>query len=232
MHMGIYDRYGGKLFFSGEGAAWAYNSYWEGDCYNHTIDYMKRLQLSYARIQNWTIEDASLNPLKNFPDIAYKNRQMVAFIGYRYVLTPTHCKWADKNTFRTFLQIANIGCSKCWWRFYETHVILVDADEKIISDNVIDLDITKAMPRKSLGTYSLGDEHDISTYIDVDVSKIKGDFKIYLRVEDKFGIAQPLYFSNYGRVKHGPLKGSYLISAYEEKGDVWRAGLYSKIETR
>lgn len=232
LHMGMYDRYAGKLFFSGEGAAWAYNSYWGGDCYLHMVDYMKRLQLSYARIQNWTIEDAALNPLKNFPDNAYKNRQMVSFIGYRYVLTPTHCKWVDKNTFRTYIQIANIGCSKCWWRFYETHVIVVDAEEKIISDKVIDLDITKAMPRKSLGTYSLGDEHDISTHIEVDVTRLKGDFKIYLKVVDKYGIAQPLYFSNYGRVKTGPLAGSYLISSYDEKNSVWRAGLYNKKETR
>ena len=232
MHLGRYDKYAGKVFFSGEGAAWAYNPWWEGDCYYHTIDYLTRLQLSYARIQNWTIEDAALNPLKNFPDIAYKNRQMVAFIGYRYVLTPTHCKWVDKNTFRTYLQIANIGSSKCWWRFYETHVIVIDANEHIISDKVIDLDITKAMPRKNLGTYSLGDEHDISTHIDVDVSNIKGDFHIYIRVADKYGIAQPLYFSNYGRVKTGPLKGSYLISSYEEKNSVWSAGLYSKKEKR
>ena len=163
MNMGLYDKYAGKVFFSGEGAAWAYNSYWEGDCYYHTLDYLKRLQLSYARIQNWTIEDAALNPLKNFPDIAYKNKQMVAFIGYRYVLTPTHCKWLDKNTFRTCLQIANIGSSRCWWRFYETHVIVTDENNNIIIDQVIDLDVTKALPRKSLGTYSLGDENDIST---------------------------------------------------------------------
>lgn len=232
MHLGAYDKYAGKVFFSGEGAAWSYNKYWEGDCYYHTIDYLKRLQLSYARIQNWTIEDAALNPLKNFPDIAYKNRQMVAFIGYRYVLSPTHCKWVDKNTFRTYLQIANIGSSKCWWRFYEVHVIVADVNEYVISDKTIDLDITKAMPRKSLGTYSLGDEHDISTYIDVDVSMIKGDFKIYIKVVDKSGIAQPLYFSNYGRVKTGRLNGSYLISSYEEEKCVWKAGLYSKKEAR
>lgn len=230
MHMGRYDKYAGNVFFSGEGAAWTYNLWWKGDCYLHTIDYLKRLQLSYARIQNWTIEDAALNPLKNFPDIAYKNRQMVAFIGYRYVLTPTHCKWVDKNTFRTYIQIANIGSSKCWWRFYETHVIVVDENQNIICDRVIDLDITKALPRKSLGTYSLGDEHDISTHIDVDVSNIKGDFKIYLKVVDKYDIAQPLYFSNYGRVKIGPLRGSYLISSYDKKNGEWRAGLYTKKE--
>lgn len=232
MSMGLYDKYAGKVFFSGEGAAWAYNSYWEGDCYYHTIDYLKRLQLSYARIQNWTIEDAALNPLKNFPDIAYKNTQMVAFIGYRYVLTPTHCKWMDKNTLRTYLQIANIGSSKCWWRFYETHVIVADENSKIISDNTIDLDITKALPRKSLGTYSLGDENDISTHIDVNVKGVKGTFKIYLMVVDKFGIAQPLYFSNYGRMKKGPLSGCYLISSYDEKAGLWKAGLYAKKEIR
>ena len=232
LHMGMYDKYAGKVFFSGEGSSWAYNPWWEGDCFYHTIDYIKRLPLSYARIHNWTICDAALNPLRNFPDIAYKNRQMVAFIGYRYVLSPTHCKWVDKNRFRTYLQIANIGCSKCWWRFYETHVLVVDANEHVISDKVIDLDITKAMPRKSLGTYSLGDDHDISTHIDVDVAEIKGDFKIYIRVEDKYGIAQPLYFSNYGRVKTGPLKGSYLISSYDEKKGIWSAGLYNKKENK
>lgn len=232
LNMRLYDKYAGKVFFSGEGAAWAYNSYWEGDCYYHTIDYLKRLQLSYARIQNWTIEDAALNPLKNFPDIAYKNKQMVAFIGYRYVLTPTHCKWVDKNTFRTYLQIANIGSSRCWWRFYETHVIVTDDNNNIITDQVIDLDVTKALPRKSLGTYSLGDANDISTHIDVNVAKIKGNFKIYLKMVDKFGIAQPLYFSNYGRVKSGPFTGCYLISSYNEKDGVWSAGLYSKKEKR
>lgn len=232
MSMGLYDKYAGKVFFSGEGAAWAYNSYWEGDCYYHTIDYLKRLQLSYARIQNWTIEDAALNPLKNFPDIAYKNKQIVAFIGYRYVLTPTHCKWVDKNTFRTYLQIANIGSSRCWWRFYETHVIVADENNNIITDQVIDLDITKALPRKSLGTYSLGDENDISTHFEVNVANTKGNFKIYLKVVDKFGIAQPLYFSNYGRIKSSPLTGCYLISSYNEKAGVWSTGLYCKKETR
>ena len=232
LHMGMYDKYAGKVFFSGEGAAWAYNRYWEGDCYYHTIDYQTRLQLSYARIQNWTIEDAALNPLKNFPDIAYKNRQMVAFIGYRYVLSPTHCKWVEKNIFRTYLQIANIGSSKCWWRFYETHVVVADVNGHVISDKVIDLDITKAMPKKNLGTYSLGDDLDISTHIDVDVSNIKGDFKIYLQVVDKYDVAPPLYFSNYGRVKTGPLRGSYLISSYDEKNSEWRAGLYTKKEKR
>lgn len=232
LHMGAYDKYAGKVFFSGEGSAWVYNKYWEGDCYYHTIDYLKRLQLSYARIQNWTLEDAALNPLKNVPDIAYKNHQMVAFIGYRYVLTPTHCRWMDKNTFRTYFQIANIGSSRCWWRFYETHVIVTDVNEHIISDKVIELDITKAMPRRSLGTYSLGDDHDISTHIDVDASKINGDFKIYLKVVDKCEIAQPLFFSNYGRVKTGPLKGGYLISSFDEQNGVWSAGLYRKKEKR
>ena len=232
LNLGLYDKYAGKLFFSGEGAAWAYNPYWEGDCYYHTIDYLRRLQLSYARIQNWTIEDASLNPLKNFPDIAYKNRQMVAFIGYRFVLTPTHCKWIDKNTFRTYLIISNIGSSKCWWRFYEPHVIVTDDKDNIISDNVIDTDITKALPKNSLGSYSLGDENDIRAQIDIDATKIKGSFKVYLKVVDKYGIAQPLYFSNYGRVKKGPLSGCYLISSYDEKAGLWKAGLYAKKEIR
>lgn len=232
LNLGLYDKYAGKLFFSGEGAAWAYNPYWEGDCYYHTIDYLRRLQLSYARIQNWTIEDASLNPLKNFPDIAYKNRQMVAFIGYRLVLTPTHCEWTNKNTFRTYLIISNIGSSKCWWRFYEPHVIVTDDKDNIISDNVIDTDITKALPKNSLGSYSLGDENDIRAQIDVDATKIKGSFKVYLKVVDKYGIAQPLYFSNYGRVKKGPLSGCYLISSYDEKAGLWKAELYAKKEIR
>ena len=111
-------------------------------------------------------------------------------------------------------------------------MIVADENNNIITDQVIDLDITKALPRKSLGTYSLGDENDISTHFEVNVANTKGNFKIYLKVVDKFGIAQPLYFSNYGRIKSSPLTGCYLISSYNEKAGVWSTGLYSKKETR
>lgn len=53
-----------------------------------------------------------------------------------------------------------------------------------------------------------------------------------MKAVDKYSIAQPLYFSNYGRVKKGPLSGCYLISSYDEKKGLWKAGLYAKKEIR
>lgn len=229
---GLYDKYAGKVFFSGEGAGWYKNSYWGGDCYLNMIEYLTRLQFSYARVQNWTFEDANLNPIKNIHDTAYKSRQMLAFLGYRYVLTPTYCEWLDNNTFRTHLAISNIGSSRCWWNFYETHIILTDDKGKILCDKTIELDIAEALPRNPLGLYSLGSTNDINTAVDVDVSKVTESFNVYIRVVDKYGIAKPLYFSNYGRVKAGMLEGAYRISSYNSKTQQWKADQFIKTAKR
>lgn len=223
VHKGEYDKYAGKVFFTGEGAGWYKNRYWGEDVYLNVLEYMKRLQYSYVRVLNWTVEDADLNPLKNFHDTAFKCTQALAFIGYRFVLSPMYCAWIDHDTFRIYLVISNIGCGKCWWSFYEFHAIVTDENDNILSDVTTSIDITKCAPKNpaNIGSYSLGNFEDLNTDVTVTAPTSDISFKVYVRVIDKYGIAKPLYFSNYGRVKTGELVGAYQIGGY--KADSHRA---------
>ena len=229
-------KYRGR-FFSGEGAAWYKSGYYQGSPYVATLRYLKELKFAYMRIQNWTIEDAALNPVKNYPDIAFKNKQILAFVGYRFVLSPMYCEWRDHNTFRTYLSILNIGSSKCWWDFYQAVVIVADSNGNILSSNNVSIDFQAIVPNigDTLGEYNINSLTKFNTQIDVNLTGLSvDDFDVYLKVVDKVGIADPLYFSNYGRVKSGDLTGCYNISKFftENGATKWKAGLFTKTSTR
>ena len=236
---GDYDIYVGKVFFSGEGGSLYKNPYFGWNCYLNTLEYLKRLKCGYVRVQNWTFEDAALNSVKNIHDTAFKNLQMLAFLGYRFVLTPTYCNWKDANVFRTYISIANIGSSKCWWTFYEAHVIVtkfINNIETIVNDTVLTnllMENIEARDTSMIGMYSLGNANDTLFTVEADVSNVSPaeSFNVYIKVVDKYGIASPLYFSNYGRIKEGVLNGCYKISSFvpgENYSSYYMAGFFKK----